>query len=89
MAVGDARVFPGFLTPVLTRLSFQSHRLLFSYASTELRGENTSERKFASTGYRTQKPPGHESHKLTTEPSGQNQLHDAFQHASRRIIMDP
>ena len=28
MAVGDAYVFPGFLTPVLTQLSFQSHRLL-------------------------------------------------------------
>ena len=30
MAVGDAFVFPDFLTPVLTQLSFQSHRLLFS-----------------------------------------------------------
>ena len=44
MAVGDAHVFPGFLTPVLTQISFQSYRLLFSHAS---------ERKFASTGYRT------------------------------------
>ena len=25
MAVSDAHVFPGFLTPVLTQLSFQSH----------------------------------------------------------------
>ena len=31
-------VFPGFLTPVLTQLSFQSHRLLFSHASAEVRG---------------------------------------------------
>ena len=55
MAVGDAHVFPGFLTPVLTQLfSFQSHRLLFSHASAEVRGQNTSERKFASTGDRTQ-----------------------------------
>ena len=53
MAVGDAHVFPGFLTPVLTQLSFQSHRLLFSHASAEVRGENTLERKFASTGDRT------------------------------------
>ena len=42
MAVGDAHVFPGFLlTPVLTQLSFQNHRLLFSHALAEVRGENT------------------------------------------------
>ena len=40
MAVGDAHVFPGFLTLVLTQISFQSHRLLFSHASAEVRGEN-------------------------------------------------
>ena len=49
MAVGDANVFPGFLTAVLTQLSFQSHRLLFSHASAEVSGENTPERQFAST----------------------------------------
>ena len=43
-------VFPGFLTPVLTQISFQSHQLLFSYASAEERGENTPERKILSTG---------------------------------------
>ena len=52
MAVGDAHVCPGFLTPVLTQLSFQSHQLLFSHAS-EVRGENTPERKVAWTGDRT------------------------------------
>ena len=52
MAVGDTHVFPGFLTPVLTQTSFQSHRLLFSHASEVMRGENTPERKFASTGDR-------------------------------------
>ena len=36
--------FPGFLTPVLTQISFQSHRLLFSHASAEVRGENKPER---------------------------------------------
>ena len=49
MAVCDAYVFPGFLTPVLTLLFFQRHRLLFSHASAEVRGENTPERKVAST----------------------------------------
>ena len=53
MVVGDAYVFPGFLIPVLTQLSFQSHRLPFSHTSAEVRGENTPERKVASTGDRT------------------------------------
>ena len=51
--MGNAHVFPGFLTPVLTQLSFRSHPLLFSHVSAEVRGENTPVRKFASTGYRT------------------------------------
>ena len=55
MAVGDAHAFPGILTPVLTQLSFQNHRLLFSHASAEERGENTEERKFALTGHRRHK----------------------------------
>ena len=50
MAVSDPHVFPGFLTPVLTQLSFESLRLLFSHASAKVRGKNTPERKFASTG---------------------------------------
>ena len=49
MVVVDAHVFPGFLTPVLTQLSFQSHLLLFSHASAEVRDENMQKRKFAST----------------------------------------
>ena len=53
MAIGDAHVFPGFLTPVLAQISFQSHRLLFSHALGEVRGENTPERNFASTRSRT------------------------------------
>ena len=52
MAVGEGHVFPGFLTTVLTQLSFQSQRLLFSHALAEVRGENKPVRKFASTGYR-------------------------------------
>ena len=43
--------FPGFLTPVLIQLSFQSRRLLFSYAK-EVRGKSSLERKFTSTGCR-------------------------------------
>ena len=53
MAFGDAQVFPGFLTLVLTVLSFQSHQLLFSYASAEVKGKNVPERKVTSSGYQT------------------------------------
>ena len=53
MAFGDTYVFPVFLTPVLTQLFFPKPRLLFSHASAEVRGENTPERKVASTGDRT------------------------------------
>ena len=41
MVVNDTYVFPGLLTPVVTQLSFQSHHLLFSNTSAEVRGENT------------------------------------------------
>ena len=53
MAVDDAHVFSDFLKQVLTQVSFQSHRLLFSQASAEVRGENTPGRNFAPTGSRT------------------------------------
>ena len=56
---------PGFLTPVLTQLSFQSHRLLFSHASAQERGENMPDRKLASTGYRTH---NHQVMSLTRSP---------------------
>ena len=39
MAVGDAHVFPGFLTPSPTPIYFQSNRKFFSHASAEARGE--------------------------------------------------
>ena len=67
-------VFPGFLTPVLKQLPFQSHRLLFSYAS-EVRGENTWERNFASFNrVSNSQPPGHESDTLTMMPPGRAAL---------------
>ena len=49
MAVGDTYVFPGFLTPVLKQLLLPKPQLLFSHGSAEVRGENTPERKVAST----------------------------------------
>ena len=53
MAVGDANVFPGFRTAVLTQIPSQSHQLLFSRALAEVRGENTPKRNHASTGSQT------------------------------------
>ena len=63
MAVGDAYVFPGFLTPVLTHIYFQSHLS---------KGER---RKYAGEKFRLNRvsnsqPPGHESDTLITEQPG-------------------
>ena len=67
MAVGDAHVFPGFLTPVLTQLFFLKPPL-----TCFCRGER---RKYAGKKSRLNRgsnlqPPGHESDTLTTEPPG-------------------
>ena len=53
MAVGDAYVFPGFLTPVLTQLFFPKPPTTLLTCFCRVRGENTPERKVASTGDRT------------------------------------
>ena len=70
MAVGDAYVFPGFLTPVLTQLFFPKPPTTF--LTCFCRGER---RKCAGKESRLNRgsnsqPPGHESNILTTEPSG-------------------
>ena len=69
MAVDDAQVFPGFLTPVLAQISFQSHQLLFSHASSEVRGENKPKEIWRQPGLGLISS-GHESDTLTTEPPG-------------------
>ena len=70
MAVGDAYVFPGFLTPVLTQLVFPKPPTTF--LTCFCRGER---RKYAGKKNRLNRgsnsqPPGHESDTLTTEPPG-------------------
>ena len=70
MAVGDAYVFPGFLTPVLTQLFFPKPPTTF--LTCICRGER---RKYAGKKSRLNRgsnsqPPGHESDTLTTEPPG-------------------
>ena len=73
MVVDYAHVFPGFLAPVQTQISFQNHRVLFSHASAELRGENTIERKFTSYGYQTHNHQVRSPTRspLSTKPPGQ------------------
>ena len=53
MVVGDAYVFPGFLTPVLPQLFFPKPLTTFLTCSADVRGKNTPERQFASTGDQT------------------------------------
>ena len=70
MAVGDAFVFPGFLTPVLTQLFLPKPPTTF--LTCFCRGER---RKYAGKKCRLNRgsnsqPQGHESDTLTTEPPG-------------------
>ena len=68
MAVGDAHVFPGFLTPVLTQLFFPKPPTTF--ITCFCRGER---RKYAGKKVRlnwgsNSQPPSHEAETFTTEP---------------------
>ena len=79
MAVGDARVFPGFLTPVLTQIFFPMPSTTF--LSCFCRGER---RKYAGKKSRLNRgsnsqPPGHESDTLTTEPPGRAEVYRTSQ----------
>ena len=68
MAVGDAYVFPGFLTPVLTQLFLPKPPTTF--LTCFCRGER---RKYTGKNSRLNQgsqPPGHGSDMLTTETPG-------------------
>ena len=70
MVVGEAYVFPCFLTPILTQLFFPKPPTTF--LTCFCRGER---RKYAGKKSRLNRgsnsqPPGHESDTLTTEPPG-------------------
>ena len=64
MAVGDAHVFPGFLTPVLKTNFFPKPLTTFL---TEVK---YAQKKFRFNRISNPQPPGHESDTLTTEPPG-------------------
>ena len=70
MAVGDAHVFPGFLTPVLTQLFFPKPPTTFLICF--CRGER---RKYAGKKSRLNRvsnsqPPGHKTDTLTLSQAG-------------------
>ena len=68
MAVSDAYVFHGFLTPVLTQLFFPKPLTTFltCFCRDEWR-KYAGKKSRLNQGLKSQ-PPGHESDMLTTEP---------------------
>ena len=89
MAVGDAYVFPGFLTPVLTQLFFP--KPLTTFLTCFCRGER---RKYAGKKSRLNRgsnsqPPGHESDTLTTEPPGRGWLDEQRDRQTLQNSMPP
>ena len=70
MAVGDAYVFPGFLTPVLTQLFLPKPPTTFlTYFCRGERQKYAGKKSRLNQGSNSQ-PTGHESDTLTTEPPG-------------------
>ena len=70
MVVGDAYVFPGFLTLVLTQLFFpKSSTTFLTCFSRGERRQYAGKKSCLNWGSNSQ-PPGHESDMLTTEPPG-------------------
>ena len=82
MAVGDAHAFPGFLTPVLTQLSCQNRRLLFSHASPEVKGKKHTRKKVRFNRVSNSQPTGHKSDTLTTQPTGRGCQKESVCHGS-------
>ena len=70
MAVGDAHVFSGFLTPVLTQLSVTKPPTTFlTYISRNERRKYAGKKVLFNRVSNSQ-PPGHESDTLINEPPG-------------------
>ena len=74
MAVGDAHVFPGFLTPELTQLFFQTPpTTFFTYVWIGERQKYARKKSHLNRGSNSQ-PPDHESDTLSTELPGQDTI---------------
>ena len=70
MAVGDAYVFPGFLTPVLTQLFFPKPPTAFLTCFCRGERQKYAVKKVRLYRVSNSQAPGHESDTLTTEPPG-------------------
>ena len=70
MAVGDACVFPGFLTPVLTQGFFPKPPTTFLASFCRDERRKYAGKKVSLNRGSNSQPPGHESERLTTEPPG-------------------
>ena len=68
MAVGDAYVFPGFLTPVLTQLYFPKPPTTFLTCFCNGERRKYAGKKICLNRGLYSQPPCHESDTLTTEP---------------------
>ena len=74
MAVGDAHVFPGLLTSVLTQLFFPKPPTTFFTCFSRGERQKYAEKKVRLNRGSNSQPPGHESDTLTTEPPGEYYL---------------
>ena len=70
MAVGDAYVFPGFLTPALTQLFFPKPPTTFFTCFCRAERRKYAGKKSRLNRGSNSQPPGHDSDTLTTEPPG-------------------
>ena len=70
MAVGDAYVFPGFLTPVLTLIFFPKPPTTFPTCFCRGERRKYAGKKSRLNGGSKSQPPGHEPDTLTTDPPG-------------------
>ena len=74
MAVGDAYVFPGFLTPVLTQLFFPKPPTTFLTCFCRRERQKYAGKKSRLNRGSNSQPPGHESDTFNTEPPGRGAL---------------
>ena len=92
MAVGDAYVFPGFLTPVLTQLFFPKPPTTFLTCFCRGERRKYDRKKSRLTRGSNSQPPGHESDTLTTEPPGRGTRTDGLMEGGtdgqRRTVSD-
>ena len=71
MAVSDAHLFPGFLTPVLTQLLFPKPPTTFLTCFCRGETQKYDRKKVCLSRGSNSQPSGQESDTLTTEPPGQ------------------